>query len=102
MINNIFLSASELSIITGDNRYKSLRDYTIQLWKRFNYNNYIIIKNYCDNQKRKAENNKKIKLDVSEELKNNNININISNLNKSDIKKEFKEIEIILKKELAK
>ena len=40
-MRSINLSASKISVITGDNRFESLRDFTIELWKRFHYDNYI-------------------------------------------------------------
>ena len=93
-MNIIKLSASKVAIITGDNRYESLQDYLITLWKRFNYNNYIITKNTFDNERRKVNQNIIIKEKLEIKLREHNIKLDIKSSSKKEINEKVNKLNL--------
>jgi hypothetical protein len=83
---NLLFNISEIAIITGDNKFKTKRDFLIDFWKKNLENDYMEYKKLTEFTKEtdleKIENiSKKYKLDIQKDLnKLDNIS-NISDLN---------------------
>jgi len=93
-MKTIYLSASKISTITGDNRFESTREFIINIWKRYNYNSYIGVKNEFDNERRMAIQNKRIKKKVKKRLREENINFKIKNKSKEELIINIDKLEI--------
>jgi hypothetical protein len=80
----IYLPISNISIITGDNKWKSLKDFTIELWKKYNFSNYYKTKKSFDNYLKMSQQNNNIKKIIKSETNSLNIDDNVKNfINKS-------------------
>ena len=86
---NIFIIFSNVSVITGHNKWKSKKDLIIDLWKRFDYINYINTKNSFDEKLKLSNQNKSIKESIKKNVKNISESININT--------EFKSLNCLLK-----
>ena len=83
---NIFISISNVSVITGHNKWKSKKDLIIDLWKRFDYINYINTKNSFDEKLKLSNQNKSIKESIKKNVKNISESININTEFKTALK----------------
>ena len=106
---NILLNISEIAIITGDNQYKSKRDFLLDFWKKFSkedFDKYKKISNFkkeTDNEiitKITSKNN----LDITTELKKcaNSKSVNLLNDTKEVILKKIENLPIEEKNEITK
>jgi DNA repair exonuclease SbcCD ATPase subunit len=93
-MTSIYISASKVSILTGHNKFETIRDYVITIWKRFNYNSYIQVKNYFDNERRMANENRIIKEVIKEKLKKEKIDIKIEKLTKKELEQNINKLKI--------
>jgi len=71
---NLLINISQIAIITGDNPYKSKRDYLIEFWEKYDKKDYDIcvndIKYIKESDKQIIENiSKKYKVDITNEMK---------------------------------
>lgn len=103
----VFLSASKVSILTGNNRFESVRDFIQNLWMKYNYDDYIKIINKLKKKRQKGLDNEIVKENITKKLKEKNINILIKNMTKKEIIKTIsknndltKNDKIIIKNEL--
>lgn len=91
----VFIPISNISIITGDNKWKSLKDYTIDLWKRYHFFDYKTTKNKFDKKLEQSKQNDSIKKSIKNDMQKLNITSDIKNIinykiNKHIIDKELK------------
>ena len=114
--NSICLFASEIAIITGQNKYQKITDLLLKLWLRFNptdYNQTIetLSKKHKvefipkeDDKQILNRISKKNNIDISKEISNSLKTSNVENLNKTknEILKKFKECNKKDKEEIKK
>lgn len=103
----LFLNASEIAIITGDNKYQYLSDYIIKLYEKYFYEDSILIQSFI-NKKKEAD--QSIKITKSENAiecinrvskeKKFNMNESLSKCLKSSNVEELKKNQETLKKEI--
>tara|TARA_B110000037_G_C17112684_1_gene502531 strand:- start:753 stop:1793 length:1041 start_codon:yes stop_codon:yes gene_type:complete len=108
-MTTVYLSASKISILTGNNRFESLRDFIQQLWIKYNYNDYINLVNELNKKREKGVNNVNVKETLEKKLVEKNIDLQIKNMSKEDISTEIlnrtdltQKDKIEIKKELDK
>ena len=94
----IFIRISNISIITGDNKWKSLKDYTIDIWKRYHFFDYKTTKNKFDKKLEQSKQNDSIKKSIQNDIHKLNIKPDIKNIINHEINKPI--IDKNLKKNL--
>jgi hypothetical protein len=106
---NLLINISEIAIITGHNKYKSHRDYLIDVWKKNNkkdYEKYIEITRFSkETDEIKIKNiSSKNNIDIEKELKKcaGTKNINDLNLLKNKIFEKIENLSENDKKEITK
>lgn len=93
-MNTIRLYCSNIAKITGYNNFQTKREHFINFWMNKNYLHYIETKNYFDNERLKAKQNKIIKKKLEEELQQKNIKIKLGKLSKKEIEKKIDNMKI--------
>ncbi len=76
----VFIPISNISIITGDNKWKSLKDYTIDLWKRYHFFDYKTTKNKFDKKLEQSKQNASIKKSIQNDIQKLNIKPDVKNI----------------------
>ncbi len=106
---NLLINISQIAIITGDNPYKTKKEYLIDFWKKFNLEDYNKCKDEVDfieeNDNIIIENiSKKNKIDIQCEMKKciETKNIDELNLLKKEISEKTKDLSNEDKKEITK
>lgn len=106
---NLLLNISEIAIITGDNPYKTKRDYLIDFWKKNNKEDFDKYKKITEFIKESDEDiiekiTIKNNIDISSELKNcvKSKNTNELHIMKKNILEKMENLTEIEKKEITK
>ncbi len=89
---NFLINISQIAIITGDNPYKSKRDYLIEYWEKYDKNDYLKFKNKTgfikmNDQETINSISAKNNININEELKKCSTSSNINDFNET--KKEL-------------